>query len=94
MGEKNYNDHFEVTGNICLLEWSKVTIHQTSRPDFTLIPKFTAFSAVTVTIDDDEYEELIGIAGECKVKENKKAQALPNMVSVAGVLAYKALVDN
>uniref|UniRef100_A0A1X7V833 Uncharacterized protein n=1 Tax=Amphimedon queenslandica TaxID=400682 RepID=A0A1X7V833_AMPQE len=42
-----------------------------------------------ITIDDDEYNEFIGIAGECKIPENKKAEALANMVSVAGVLAYR-----
>ena len=70
-----------------------MTIHQTSKPDFTLIPNFTPFSAISVTIDDDEYDELIGIAGKCKMSKNKKAQALANMVSVAGVLVYRALVQ-
>uniref|UniRef100_A0A1X7SRX7 Uncharacterized protein n=1 Tax=Amphimedon queenslandica TaxID=400682 RepID=A0A1X7SRX7_AMPQE len=52
-----------------------------------------AFSAISVTIDEDEYDELIGVAGECKMKENRKAQALANMVSVAGLLAYRALLQ-
>ena len=89
---KCYGDNFDITGNVALLEQSKLTIHQTSRPDLTLIPKSDAFSAISVTIDEDEYDELIGVAGECKMNDNKKAQALANMLSVAGLLAYRALL--
>ena len=44
--------------------------------------------------DEDEDEELIGFAGECKMKVNCVPQLKANMVAVAGALAYRVIDRN
>ena len=41
-----------------------------------------------------EDEELIGVAGECKMKDNCIPQLKANMLAVAGGLAYRAINKN
>uniref|UniRef100_A0A1X7V5U7 Uncharacterized protein n=1 Tax=Amphimedon queenslandica TaxID=400682 RepID=A0A1X7V5U7_AMPQE len=55
---KWYSYNFDITGNVALIEESKLMIHQMSRRDVTLIPKFSAFSAISVTIDEGVAREI------------------------------------
>lgn len=87
---KYYSDKFEIKGNECLTP-AHVTIYQSSKPDFCLFPLCNRFCAVYVTTD---FEELLGVAGECKENSNSKAQTIANMIAAAGYLAREALLQS
>uniref|UniRef100_A0A1X7VW23 Uncharacterized protein n=1 Tax=Amphimedon queenslandica TaxID=400682 RepID=A0A1X7VW23_AMPQE len=99
----HYGNKFLIKDNECLTELP-VTLHQSSRPDFCLLPKSNSFSAVSVSTqpEEDEDPEQISISSEEEQEgveeeeysKKQKAQALANMVAVVGFLVTNAIVED
>ncbi|XP_019849093.1 PREDICTED: uncharacterized protein LOC109580424 isoform X1 [Amphimedon queenslandica] len=99
----HYGNKFIIKDNECLTELP-VTLHQSSRPDFCLFPKSNSFSAVSVSTqpEEDEDPEQISISSEEELEgveeeeysKKQKAQALANMVAVAGFLVTNAILND
>ena len=91
---QNYSIH----GNACPCG-PHVSFHQNSKPDLWGFNEHALSGLVIQGMqpepeDEDEDEELIGFAGECKMKVNCVPQLKANMVAVAGALAYRAIDRN